>query len=194
MPEFDSAVAITSATKDLQSVLDVVWDNILPAFEGAALPADPDSDRRLSEKLAGLSLPTQAGQATSPAAAKIAGKRYLFPANAQGIESIEFGPAAGGAGAAITVGIGGKEQRVVCGMGAWAKGSLEIGPGGPVPIATSGAWTSDDTYTAKLCRYRTPFCATYDMRFAGDELILESETNVGLVSTTRERLVGRAQP
>ena len=194
MPEFDAVMVITSATKDLQAVLNTVWDNILPAFEGAALPADPDSDRRLSEKLAGLSLPTQAGQPTSPAAARIAGRRYVFPANPQQLESVEFGPAAGGAGVAIVVRLAGKDQSVACGLGAWTKGSLEMGPGGPVPIATSGAWTSDDTYTVRLCRYLTPFCTTYDMRFAGDELILESEINVGLESTARERLVGRMQP
>jgi len=194
MPEFDAVIAITSATRDLPAVLNVVWDHVLPAFGAAALPADPESDRLLAERLAGLSLPTQAGQAASPVAARIAGKRYVFPTNPQGLESIAFEPAREGSDVAIAVRIAGKDQRVVLGRGAWVKGSLEMGPGGPVPVAASGAWTSDDTYTAILCRYRTPFSTTYDMRFAGDELILESENNVGFESAGRARLVAKAQP
>ena len=194
MPEFDAVVAITGATRDLPSVLNVVWDQIVPALSGAPLAADPESDRRLSEKLAGLSLATQAGQPGSPVAARIAGRRYVFPANPQLIESVEFEPVQEGANVAIKARIAGRDQRIVCGRGAWLKGSLTMGPGAPIPVALSGAWTSDDTYTAILCRYRTPFCATFDMRFSGDELILETENNVGFDSAGRVRLVGRAQP
>ncbi len=194
MPEFDAVVAITSATRDLQSVLSLVWDKIVPAFEGAALPADPDSDRRLAEKLASLSLATQAGQPASATAARVEGKRFVFPANTGQIESIEFERPQGGAPVAIAIRMAGADQRIVCGMGSWVKGSLALGPGAPVPIAASGAWTSDDTYTAVICRYQTPFSATYDMRFTGDGVVLETENNVGLVSTARERMVGRMQP
>src|ERR1017187_6896564 len=194
MPEFDAVVAITGATRDLPSVLNVVWDQIVPALSSAPLAADPESDRRLSEKLAGLSLATQAGQPGSPVAARIAGRRYVFPANPQLIESVEFEPVQEGANVAIKARIAGRDQRIVCGRGAWLKGSLTMGPGAPIPVALSGAWTSDDTYTAILCRYRTPFCATFDMRFSGDELILETENNVGFDSAGRVRLVGRAQP
>jgi hypothetical protein len=45
-----------------------------------------------------------------------------------------------------------------------------------------------------LCRYRTPFLTTYDLRFSGDELILETEENVSLGPVGRVRLVGQAQP
>jgi hypothetical protein len=174
--------------------LNVVWDRIVPAFDGAPLAADPESDRRLAERLASLSLPTQAGQPGSPIAARIAGRRYVFPSNPQEIESVEFEPVQEGANFAIEARIAGNDQRIVCGRGAWLKAPLKMGPGAPVPVALSGAWTSDDTYTAMLCRYRTPFCATIDMRFSGDELILETENNVGFDSAGRVRLVGKAQP
>jgi CubicO group peptidase (beta-lactamase class C family) len=194
MPEFDAVIAITAATKDLQSVLNVVWDRILPAFEEAALPANPESDRRLVEKLASLSMATQAGQPGSPMAARIAGIRYVFPANPQQIESIQFEPPREGADVAIAVRDAGKDQRIVCGRGAWVKGLLATGPGGPAPVAVSGAWTSDDTYTAVVCSYQTPFTTTFDIRFSGDEAILEAESNVGFDSVGRVRLVGKAQP
>jgi CubicO group peptidase (beta-lactamase class C family) len=194
MPEFDAVIAITAATNDLQSVLNVVWDRIVPAFEMAPLPANPESDRRLVEKLASLSLPAQAGQPGSPMAERIAGRRYVFPANPPQVESIQFEQAREGAEMAIVVRVAGKDQRIACGRGAWVKGSLSVGQDGPTPIAVSGAWTSDDTYTAMLCRYQTPFTTTYDVRFSGDEVILEMVNNVGSESAGRVRMVGKAPP
>jgi len=194
MPEYDAVIAITSATKDLQAVLNVVWERVLPAFGEAPLPADPASDRLLAERLAGLSLPTKAGQPTSPTAARIAGRRFVFPANRQGVESIMFEPAAEGADVVIAARVAGKDQRIVCGRGSWVKGSIVMGERGPVPIAVSGAWSSEDTYSLILYRYETPFSTTYDVRFAGDEAILDVDTNVGLEPPGRIRLVGKAQP
>jgi CubicO group peptidase (beta-lactamase class C family) len=194
MPQYDAVIAMTGATKDLQSVLNVVWDLIVPALGGAPLPADPESDRRLAEKLSGLSLATQAGQPGSPVAARVAGRRYVFPANPQLVESVEFEAVAAGADVAIAARVDGRDQRIVFGRGTWVKGSIDMGTGGPVPVAANGAWTSDDTFTAVVCRYRTPYSSTYDMRFAGDELILETEANVGFDSAGRVRIVGKAQP
>jgi hypothetical protein len=127
-------------------------------------------------------------------AARIAGKRFVFPSNPPELESIQFEPPQEGTDVAFVVRVAGKDQRIVCGRGAWVKGSLSMGHDGPVPIAASGAWTSDDTYTAMLCRYQTPFTTTYDVRFSRDGVILEMEDNVGLESTSRVRMTGKAQP
>ena len=182
MPEYDAVIAITSATKDLQSVLTLVWDRILPAFKGSALPADPESDRKLSEKLAGLTLAAQTGRAASPTAAKVAGRRYVFAANKETIESIELDPASDSHGVTIAERVAGADERIACGQGTWLKGTVPA-ESGPVPVAASGAWSSDDTYSAKVCKYQTPFVTTMDMRFSGDTLILETEDNVGLDGT-----------
>src|ERR1035438_8061182 len=117
MPEFDAVIAITAGLTVLESVLNVVWDRILPAFEETALPANRESDRRLMEKLASLSLATQAGQPGSPMAERIAGRRYVLPENPQQIESIQFEAPREGADVAIVVRNEGKDERIVCGRG-----------------------------------------------------------------------------
>ncbi len=193
MAPFDAVLAITSATKDLPSVLNLAWEQIVPAFHDAALAPDPENDQKLARKLAGLSLPTQPGQPGSPVASRIEGRRYVFPPNAQRIESIEIEPSSG-AEVSIRARIAGGDERLVFGRGSWVKGSLAGGAGGPVPVAACGAWSSDDTYTARVCRYRTPFMTTYDLRFSGETLILEAEDNVDLDTVRRIRLVGTAQP
>jgi hypothetical protein len=82
----------------------------------------------------------------------------------------------------------------VCGNGTWTKGLFKAGPGEPTPVAASGAWTSDDTFTAVLCLYRTPFIDTHRVRFTGDEAELTTHMNVGFGGNKDIVLVGKAQP
>jgi CubicO group peptidase (beta-lactamase class C family) len=193
MPQYDAVVAITSGTGDLQGVLDLVWDRIVPAFDASPLPADPASDRRLFDRLTSLSLPKQAGQATSPMAARVAGRTFVFPANSQHIEAITLKSSGDRPGAEVVVRIAGLDQSVECGQGSWAKGSLTLGRD-VVPIAVCGAWSSEDTYSVRLVRYLTPFSTDYDLRFTGDGLVFEAKDNVGFTPPERMRLVGTAQP
>ena len=59
--------------------------------------------------------------------------------------------------------VDGVEQRIVCGRGQWQKGRMAWGPLPQQPVAASGAWTADDTFTAKLCFYETPFIVTVNV-------------------------------
>ena len=49
----------------------------------------------------------------------------------------------------------------------------------PQPVAASGAWTADDTFTARLCFYETPFIYIIRLKFTGDEVQCQLEANVG---------------
>ncbi len=63
--------------------------------------------------------------------------------------------------------------------------------GTPDAVAASGAWTADDTYTLKVVRYRTPFATTYELRFAGEQLFVKAEQNVGPADARVVELVGK---
>ena len=86
--------------------------------------------------------------------------------------------------------VDGVERRIACGRGAWQKGRLAWGRLPEQPAAASGGWTGDDTFTAKLCFYETPFIVTVRLKFAGDEVRLDSEANVGFGPTKQPQLVG----
>jgi hypothetical protein len=60
-------------------------------------------------------------------------------------------------------------------------------------MESSGSWTADDTFKAKVCFYETPFTVTIKLIFAGDEVRCESETNVGFGVTKEVPLVGKAE-
>jgi len=52
MPDEDAVIAITSGVRDMQAVLNLVWEHLLPAMKPAALPADTPVHDRLARKRA----------------------------------------------------------------------------------------------------------------------------------------------
>jgi CubicO group peptidase (beta-lactamase class C family) len=195
LPQYDAVIAITSGTRDMASVMNLVWDRVVPAFQPAALPPNQQAQRALSSKLANLSLKPQAGAVTSPHAKSVAGKRFVFGSNAQSMESLVVDAVSPTGDVSMTLRIGGVDQRVTAAHNAWRKGAFTVRDTQDV-IAASGAWTADDTYTFKIVRYRTPFATTYRLRFAGDQLFVTTEQNVGPADSRITELQGtrRAEP
>jgi hypothetical protein len=190
LPEQDAVIAITSGVRDMQAVLNLVWDKLLPAMKPSALAADDSARRKLEQKVKGLGLRTPQG-ASAPA--KVAGKKYVFPTNDRKLESIEIEPEGKDGSVTLVTRAGGVERRIGCGRGAWQKGRAAWGRFADQPAAASGAWTGEDTYTAKVCFYETPFTLTVCLTFSGDELKCRAESNVGFGPTKESELVGKAE-
>jgi len=193
MPDQDAVVAITSGTRDLQGVLDLVWDHLLAGMKAAPLPEDGASHASLARKLAALRLEPQPGRATSPLAAKVTGRTWTFAANPDKVESVrlDFG---GRGPARIAMAIDGREYGVTCGTGEWSRGGTLPGPdGNDQPVSGSGAWVSDEAYVARLYLDQSPYRLTATFRFTDGTLILDREYNVTLGDAPRARppLVGR---
>ena len=85
LPEQDAVIAITSGVKDMQAVLNLVWDKLLPAMKPSSLAPDEEAGKKLERTLKGLSLRPQEG---SGSPAKVSGKKYVFPANERKLEAI----------------------------------------------------------------------------------------------------------
>jgi CubicO group peptidase (beta-lactamase class C family) len=190
MQEQDAVVAITSGTKDMQAVLNLVWDILLPAMKHDPLPADSEGDRKLQAKLASLTMPVLRGS-LSLLPKEVSGRKFAFPPNNQKVEmlGLEFGEQNG---PVTLVGKfnGGTEQRIACGDGEWKKGRPAFGTFPERPAAASGAWTAPDTFTAKICFYETPYVLTMKLDFSNNKLRLDSAWNVSFGPTKSETLVG----
>jgi CubicO group peptidase (beta-lactamase class C family) len=198
IPELDAVVAITSGVRDMQRVMNLVWEKLLPAMKANPLPEDVDARGKLEAKLAGLTVRLPSGQPANPLAAKVSGRWYEFPENDRGIQAValDFNSAA----PMLAVRTAGGETRTPMGIGSWAKGSdgfingldrfLSV-PARPV-VAASGAWTAEDAFTVKLVPYETPFYSTLTFRFDGDTLMLDSEYNVAFGPTKLPQLIGRS--
>ena len=191
LPEQDAVIAITSGLKDMQGVLNLVWDKLLPAMQSAPRAADEMASRKLREKTANLSLSRPELGSDRPAQAM---KTFVFAKNPTKIESvaIERDPADGHETIVLT--IDGAQQRIACGRGEWHDGQVGWFGMAKQPAAVAGGWNGDE-FTAKICFYETPFIVTLRLKTTGEELSLKSENNVGfiLIPATKVDLVGRAK-
>jgi CubicO group peptidase (beta-lactamase class C family) len=189
MPDEDAVIAITSGVRDMQAVLNLVWEHLLPGMKASApLPAEAAVEDRLARKLASLSLPPQAGRPTVPVARQVTGQLYDLPKNDDGLEAIGLET---GSETTLVVRISGHDHRVPVGQGEWRRGGTWLAGEVEQKVAATGAWTSDDTYTVKACQYETPFCRTLSLWFTGRALVLDQDMNVGFGPTKRPQIVGR---
>lgn len=191
-------VAITSGVRDMQSVMNLVWEKLLPAMKANSLPEDAAARRKLEAKLAGLAVRLLSGHPTAPLAAKVSGRWYEFPENERGIQSValDFNSES----PALIVRTAHGETRTPIGIGSWTKsrGGFANGldqflsvPTHPL-VAANGAWTADDIFTVKIIAYETPFYSTLAFRFDGDRLLFDAEHNVAFGPTKLQQLVGQA--
>src|SRR5205823_1518196 len=96
MPEQDAVVAITSGIKDMQAVLDVVWDKLLPACQSQELAANTAGAQQLKDALAHLQVRAAQGSASSGMLGTISNRKFLFPANEQKLDSAALSSADAG--------------------------------------------------------------------------------------------------
>jgi CubicO group peptidase (beta-lactamase class C family) len=189
MPEQDAVLAITSGVGDMQAVLDLVWEHLLPAFGAASLPAEPAVQKELEHTLADLAIQPQQGASDSPLKERVSGKTYLLDENEPRIESLQFDFTPDTC--TITNRSPNGDQVLTCGHSAWREGTMTEERGIVRKYVASGAWTTEDTYRVQLVLYETPFCPAVTARFAGNQVTYQFEANVGFGPTAPRPLSGR---
>jgi CubicO group peptidase (beta-lactamase class C family) len=190
LPEQDAVIAITAGVRDMQAVLNLVWDKLLPAFKPSALAADDISRTKLEHRLKVLTLRLPESKAMN---SKLEGQSFVFPANDRKLESLSLGISDKAGSTTLTAKIDGVAREVTCGNGKWRTGRVAWLGMAEQPAAAAGAWTADDTFTAKICFYETPFVVTVRLKFTGNEVRLETERNVGFGPGKESPLVGKAK-
>jgi hypothetical protein len=186
-------IVFTSGLKDMQGLLNLVWDKLLPALQVRPLRADPAARQSLERKLASLSLATPEGAATSPLATKLTGRGFAFPANDQKLESIALERDPSGDGLVLVWRRNDVVSRIPVGHREWSKSRASFDGRPDEPVAASGAWQSDDTYVVKLYATELPHALTITLRFGGDLLIHDAEANVAFGPTKQPQLIGTSR-
>jgi CubicO group peptidase (beta-lactamase class C family) len=191
MPEQDAVLAITSGVGNMQAVLNLVWDKLLPAMSASALAADEEASRKLQAQLKKLIVPTPKASASAKPAEGVAGKTYSFPANNQKLESLalEFSDSGGPVSLMLKFSDG-VQQRISCGDGEWKRCRLTPASRPEQAAAACGAWTDDAVYTAKICLYETPFVVTLRLHFSDKKLQVDWAQNVALGAGRTTKLIG----
>lgn len=192
MPGQDAVLAITAGVTDMQAVLNLVWEKLLPAIGHNPLPADEASDKKLARSLKGLKLAPPQGQLVSSLAARLSGKTYTFEHNYETLQSLSFDFETGQMAYQLLG--GGKrrgKQTLRFGNGTWVEGTSALGGSGPQSVAASGIWKANNTFELTMCQYETPFVATITCRFEQDQLFYDFKTNVSLGPSEHPQLVGK---
>ncbi len=183
LPEQDAVIAMTAETSNMQGVLDLVWEHMLPSCQAQPLPADRTGQGALAKTLASLALAMPTGQATSPTAARIAGKPFQLEANEGGFQSLMFTFEKDRCVLRLR---GAKGEHVLAGgFGRWERGETNlpgtpprlITGGAPKPgtahkVATSVAWTEVNSLELMHRYYETPHHDSVTCRFEGDRVQL----------------------
>lgn len=160
LPEHDVALALTEETADLQAVLDLLWEHLLPAIER---PGDTAGDAALAERLAALQVPTPASTAAGPRAASWArSPDSQLPERYAAVRLRDH--AAGGWVLGLVV--DGKELPLRVGDGRWVESQLVVGDGS-LPVVAAGGWDDGGGFAADLRLVETPHRVTVHGRRDG---------------------------
>jgi CubicO group peptidase (beta-lactamase class C family) len=168
VPESDLVVVTTACTEGMQVVLDVLWEQLLPALDQPVGDHRADDSARLRERLGALALPVVEAPDAGPA------DTTAFTLDAVGGEHDPFPPGttmtvtADGEDSVVSVQLPGREGAplaFVCGRDRWVDGGLtgpEEDPAVREPAATRrtpvvcrGGWTGA-TFEADLVLIETP--------------------------------------
>jgi CubicO group peptidase (beta-lactamase class C family) len=203
LPDQDAVVAINGGISDMQSVMNLIWEHLLPAMEkGASLYEkaacnkeavhdDEASAQLLKNKLQQLSLLPPQAQTHSPLVARISGKYFKMEPNPDKVEAISF--EFGEDSCTFSLRDDRGEHRICCGLADWIEGETSMTGQNlhhqyQPPImrfAANGRWTDENTFIMTWCFVETPFCDTIVCHFQENHLRLERSVNVN--SGPRER-------
>lgn len=192
LPKMDAVIAITSETSSMQGLIDLVWEHILPAFNGEVSEGD---DLRLKEVLGGLAIYPMAGVDNSTMELSLSGNRYGFQGDVEELE-VTFKK---GKCEVILVEKGetyrfafgreswilGKAERKGPYLVARAKGALE----GLAPFQVNGSysWENANTLILQLNYTESPHTETFRIFFDGEtaemtqQSIITSRANEAVV-------------
>lgn len=187
MPEQDVVIAITSGTNDMNKVLNLIWDYLLPALNGkeatigAKLPVDESLQLPMEIKM-------HHGTNTSPAISELHINTYLFGDNEKGYETISF--EFEDDKVLFTIKQKGYEHQFAAGLnGEWHYGESSYDNPHSRAVAITGAWTDPYTFSAKLCYIETPYCPMFTFGFYGGEVRMKYMLNVSFGDLETETIV-----
>lgn len=191
LPEQDVVVAMTSAVRDLQLPLDAVWEHLLPALADGPFPPDEPGRAALAQALGGLAVAWPAGAPSSPAAARLDGRRIVLDGEPYGIRActVDVGPDQDTLRFETAAG----DVVLVAGHGAPVTGEVPVeypGQIGPRPVLTSAVWPVPDEYLVTVRLLEDVTVLTVRVVLDGDTVRIKPALNVSFEDPDLPPLVG----
>jgi len=176
LPEQDAVLAITSCVDNMQAVLDLVWEHLLPAMAPERLPTDGPGLAELERKLSSLALLPPEGLSATSCAFEVSGRRYALGENPLEFQALSLAFPEDACVATLRDPHG--ERKIVCGYGRWVEQEVR-GPGGMERIAAGAAWADVSTLHLAIRWVETPYSYNVAARFDGDRVQMQVSGYVG---------------
>ncbi|MBI1227179.1 MAG: serine hydrolase [Bacteroidetes bacterium] len=190
LPEQDAVIAVTAEVADMQGEIDLIWDNLFPAFGGdSALPENADTDL-LRQRLKKLELRKAKGKVDSPMVSQLDKKCFQFSSNDLQLKQMDF-DFEGDVFTLTLIEQDGKKYPIKFGANRWETGTTKrLGPylvSGiknqfvglpPAKIAGSYGWIDENTLQLKLRYIESPHSETFTCQFdAGKVKVVYEKSN-----------------
>ncbi len=134
LPEQDAVLVTTAAQEDMQAMLDLAWDRLLPAFD-AGVGGAAAADARLAATLAALRHPTRPDSVAPPP-----GPMTLRTIGPGIVRAVTVTPEADGA-ARLDLATTAGPVAVRTGPGRWIADAVPLFGAEGTRVASSGGWT-----------------------------------------------------
>jgi hypothetical protein len=194
MPQQDAVLAITSGVQDMQAVMNLVWEHLLPNMNSdQALVPDQSAYDALEGKLGSLAYEPPQGATSSTIVGEINSKAYTLEENNLGLQSIAFD--FNSADCVVTMSFPSVdktfrehlsywtgEKSFSAGIGKWTETipTLEANEPG---LDASVIWTDEDTLLLTLRMFTTPFVYTFACTFTDGKIRIDAKANVAFGET-----------
>ena len=191
LPELDAVIAITSGVYDMGHVMNVVWEELLPAMQNNPLPENKIAREQLEEKTKYLQLSPINGSLSSSISKKISKKKFTIKENELGIQTIDFDLHKAPHQIKITREDG--ESLIKIGQDQYVKNELKTHlpytEKLQIKIAASGAWISANEYQLRVYFYEMPDRITYTFKFEEDRVAWSSQLEHSLFGPQKQAVL-----
>jgi CubicO group peptidase (beta-lactamase class C family) len=170
LPEQQSVIVLTSGSNDLQGIMNAVHTHLVPSF-GRPGPGF-SGPGGLAGFLKRRTIPTPAGEATSPMASAVSGKTYRFAENPEKIQWL-------------------KVRKLPFSATGWARGTAEFPGYVSKKVTTHGVWVAGNTLVLTVAAYETPYIHTLSLQFSGEGVRFKHKVNVSFGPTESPVLEGK---
>ncbi len=171
MPDQDAALAVTSGMRNMQSVLDRVWDILLPAMADSPLAEAPAEQQALRARCACAAFPVLPGPGR-----ELVLEAGPFEANAPGVEELRV--ESNRSSCRLTLRREGKEETLEAGFGSRIDNHTRFGCSRLRRMAASACWRDDDTLEVLAHLYESPYRLRFLLRCEKGSVTFERNANL----------------
>jgi len=167
LPDLNVVVAINSGVlqSDVQRILDLVWEHLLPVMKPDVLHEEVQTQALLKQKLDSLTItPLSSAAADS---LDLSHRRYELEPNEDQLVALSFTFTE--KECKLTFHDNSGEYQLECGIGTWVKAGNQLAG---EPIAATCRWVDKNKLVLVICRVQTPFYCQLDCRFEGERLVM----------------------